>query len=279
MNQLAVSTGNQEADRLLAMASGGSGGTDQIRVPFLGIQYRPVDKLKREVRAGRFRIPDTDGENVYLKSPKIRILGEYFQYRESDQEGKLLCKSILMPTPFAEPRDQKGGIRCGRPDSKAMKLLEDDDAAAWRKKVPFVRIVRGVLSGKGEDADGNERVLENYPFQLHLKGLNFMPYENKVKKALPKSKNAATVWLDLSSRLDGSVWLIDFEVDHNTDAPVDESIIETVKVFGMMMEQENSQIESMHIEGIAQRNASDASIESTAEYLDPDPALEIEEAS
>ena len=276
MNQLAVTTGSAEADRLLAMASGNNAPSEQMKIPFLAVQYRPMDKQQREVRAGRFRITDTDGEYVYMKNPKIRVLGEYFQYRETDEEGHLLNKSLLMPSMFDTARDQKGGERCGRPDSKSMKRLTEDEQKAWRKKVPFVRVVRGVVTGEGEDADGNERTIDNYPFQLHLKGMNFMPLDNKVKKSLPKSKSLASLWLELSSTLEGAVWIINFKIDHDTDAPVDENIIETVKVFGMMMEQENAQIEELHDKSFLETRELDDAIDSTAEYVDPDPALEIQ---
>jgi hypothetical protein len=277
MNQVAVTTGSSEADRLLAMVNGTqSAPPETIKIPFLGVNYRPVDKLGREVRAGRFRITDTDGEYVYMKNPKLRILAEYFQFRAQDETGSLLNKTILMPTPYDKnPRDMAGTLRCGRPDSKSLKLLSEEDQQAWRKKSTFTRILRGVLSGVGEDANEKKRELQNYPFQLHCKGLNYMPFDKQVTRGLPPSKSVATVWLDLSTRLDGAVWMVDFAVDHNTDAPVDENIIETVKVFGQMMEQENAAIEQSYVKAFTENKGMDDALEATADYMDEDPSLHI----
>ena len=220
---------------------------DTIKIPFLRIQYDDIDKQNREVPKGTFTLNDGE-EPIYSSTAKIRVLAQHFQYRESDPSTyKIVNKTVLMDNMAKkEPRDMKGGVRCGRPDGKTLKQLSDEEQRSWRNKVPAYRILRGLVSMTGKTADGKEITIENKPFQMYQKGLNFMRFENQVQKALPNSTPYYGTWVDCKTHRDGKAWLIDYSIDHTTDAAMPSEIVETIKVFLAMKDQENGRIQDAY---------------------------------
>lgn len=263
MNQLAV-VDQAEVNSLIAQLNG-SQEQEQIRVPFLKIQYEPEDKRERAVPRGSFLMSEQD-EPVYAKKVKIRVLAQHFQYRQTDPDTyKIVNKSILMnDMRRGEPRDMKGGLRCGKPTGKALAQMSDDEKKRFDGIKAF-RILRGIVSYTGETAGGEQVTVENAPFQMFLKGLNFMPFE-KASGTLPRGKRIQDVWFDLSTHKDGKAFIVDFAVDYDTPAPLDMDTVETLKVFAAMYDQENSTIERRYREAL-QGSRSDAAYDEATEYL------------
>ena len=248
-----------EVNSILAALQGTGGDDNIIKVPFLKVQYDTEDKQGRDVKRGSFTMSDMEIP-LYCDTVKIRVLAQHFQYRESDpQTYKIVNKTILMDDMRKrEPRDRKGTLRCGRPDAKTLKQLSEEDQAMWRKKVVAFRIIRGLVTGAGKTAEGETIAFENKPFQMFLKGINFMPFEDQVIKALPGSKHMHDVWIDLTSKKDKKAFVVGFDIDHNAEAVMDTDTVETLKVFYDMARVENEQIEEGYKSSAFERQAMDA---------------------
>lgn len=264
MNQLAV-VDSAEVNSLLAQLNG-TQEQDQIRVPFLKIQYEPEDKQDRAVPRGSFVLSEMD-EPVYAKSVKIRVLAQHFQYRQTDPETyKIVNKTILMSDMRrGEPRDMKGGLRCGKPTGKALSQMLDEDKKRYDDIKAF-RILRGIVTYTGETASGETVTVENAPFQMFLKGLNFMPFE-KASATLPRGKRMQEVWFDLTTQKEGKAFIINFSVDYDTPAIIDMDTVDTMKVFVAMAEQENSLIERRYREALMGNSTDDSAYDEASDYL------------
>jgi hypothetical protein len=240
-----LSAVDQTEVAMLLGALQGSTTEDTIKVPFLKVQYEPEDKQGRDVKRGTFLLSDSE-DPIYAATAKIRILAQHFQYRESDpQTYKIVNKTVLMDDMRKrEPRDMKGGMRCGRPDAKTLRQLSDEDQSMWRGRVKAFRILRGIVTMEGTNAEGKTVKVEDQPFQMFLKGSNFMPFEDSVVKALPYGKGMTDVWIDMTTTKKGKAFIIDFAVDHKTGAVMDTDTVDTLRVFYDMAKQENSRIET-----------------------------------
>lgn len=248
-----------EVNSLLSALNGGNNTDDVIKVPFLKVQYDSDDAQGRDVKRGSLTLSDME-EPIYADTLKIRVLAQHFQYRQSDpQTYKIVNKSILMDDMRKrEPRDMKGTIRCGRPDGKTLKTLSDEEQTQWRANVKAFRILRGIVSGQGKTADGDVVNLENKPFQMFLKGMNFLPFEDDVIKALPGSKQLHDVWVDLTTSKSGKAFLINFSIDHKLETVMDTDTVETLKVFYEMAKTENERIEEAYKSASWERQSMEA---------------------
>ena len=248
-----------EVNSLLSALNGGNNTDDVIKVPFLKVQYDSDDAQGRDVKRGSLTLSDLE-EPIYADTLKIRVLAQHFQYRQSDpQTYKIVNKSILMDDMRKrEPRDMKGTIRCGRPDGKTLKTLSDEEQTQWRANVKAFRILRGIVSGQGKTADGDVVNLEKKPFQMFLKGMNFLPFEDDVIKALPGSKQLHDVWVDLTTSKSGKAFLINFSIDHKLETVMDTDTVETLKVFYEMAKTENERIEEAYKSASWERQSMEA---------------------
>ena len=248
-----------EVNSLLSALNGGNNTDDVIKVPFLKVQYDSDDAQGRDVKRGSLTLSDME-EPIYADTLKIRVLAQHFQYRQSDpQTYKIVNKAILMDDMRKrEPRDMKGTIRCGRPDGKTLKTLSDEEQTQWRANVKAFRILRGIVSGQGKTADGDVVNLENKPFQMFLKGMNFLPFEDDVIKALPGSKQLHDVWVDLTTSKSGKAFLINFSIDHKLETVMDTDTVETLKVFYEMAKTENERIEEAYKSASWERQSMEA---------------------
>ena len=251
-----------ELNAMLAVLQGAgpqASSDDTIKIPFLKVQYDP-DLPQR----GGFAINLGD-TTAYMKggNVKIRCLAQHYQYRETDPETyKIVNKSILMDDMRKrEPIDMKGGVRCGRPDAKSLSQLDDDTQRMWRKKVKGYRILRGIASGTGEDANGNPVEIDNQPFQMYLTGMNFMPFSKQVESYLQGNrKNLHDVWVELNTRKDGKAFIIDFEVAKD-NAVMDTDTIETMRVYVDMAKQENDRVKSAYKKSFDEQSSMDVALD------------------
>jgi len=231
-----------EANALLAQL--GTVTSDQIKVPFLNTQYKPDDKQGRDVNAHRGSFYLSNQSNpVYAKQVKARFLCQHFQYRVTNSETfKTDNKTVLMEDirKVAEPRDMKGGIRCGRPDPKVWRNLDADDKKNY-SHIKAYRILKGVVSYTGVTADGDEVTVENEPFQLWHKGMNYMGFDRDVTKNL-NGGHFHTMWIDLSNKKDGMAYVTNFNLDFKTPAPMTQEVVDTLRTFLDMVRQENDLI-------------------------------------
>ena len=274
MNQVAT-IDQSEVNALLAELGGGADSEqDTIKIPFLKVQYEPEDKQDRPVPRGHFFLQGED-DPVYAKSVKVHVMAQYYQYREQNPDTyKIVNKTILLDDirKNREARDMLGGFMCGRPDAKALKMLEPDEQKMWRKKVKATRILRGVTSYIGKTADGEEKVVENQPFQLYLTGSNFLTFD-KVIEALPFGKKFQDVWADLDTRKEGKAFINQFAIDFSSPAVLTPEVVETMKVFVDMARQENSRIE----QSFAKHQMQDANTSAVYDAISHDLDSDLED--
>lgn len=250
---------------------------EQIKVAFLNTQYKPDDKQGRDVNKHRGSFYLSSQTNpVYAREVKVRFLCQHFQYRVSNTEPpyNTINKTVLMDDirKVAEPIDMKGGVRCGRPDPKVWRNLDSEDKKNY-SHIKAYRILKGVVSYTGETADGDEITVENTPFQLWHKGVNYMGFDRQVVTPL-KGGNFHNTWVDLSNTKDGMAYITNFNLDFKTPAPMTQDVVDTLKVFLDMVKQENDLIESAWHKANAPDGYDDA-IEAVAEIL-PDDDLEAD---
>jgi len=260
MNQVAE-IDRAEANALIAELGGGTQ-EETITVPFLKINYDQEDKQGRDVKRGTIYL-EGQSEAVYAPKVNIHVMAQYYQYRQSDPSTyKIVNKTVLMEDMRrGEPRDMLGGIRCGRPASKTMAELSQEDQDMWRKKVKATRILRGVCSYEGITADGDAKSVVNEPFQLYITGSSFLEFD-KVLNSLPYGKRYQDFWVEFSTEKKDKYFLSKFKTDFQKPADLTKDVVETMKLFVAMAKQENGRIEagyrSASIEGTVESKAYDA---------------------
>lgn len=246
MNQVAV-IDQSEVNKLITELGGGvRQEQDTIKVPFMKFQYEPEDTQGRDVKRGTIFLSDQP-EPVYADKVKLHVMAQYYQYRQTDPDTyKIVNKTILLDDlRKGEPRDMLGGLRCGRPTGKALSQMDDADQKMWRSKVKSFRILRGVTSYTGKTAEGKEVEVTNQPFQLYMKGLSFMKFDD-VLKALPYGKRYQDLWVDLHTTKDGKAFVANFGIDFTQPAAMTQEVVDTMKLFVEMARQENSKIEDSY---------------------------------
>jgi len=242
MNQVAV-INEAETRNLLAELAGTE--EQQIKIDFLKVNHDGEDKQGRDVKKGSISLSNQE-DPVYTQEAKIHVLAQYFQYREQDERGKVLNKSILM-TDFrkGEPIDMKGTLRCGKPTRKALNSMSDDDQRLWASKVKTTRIIRGIISYKGTTANGEEVSIDNVPFQHYMKGQGYNDFE-KIIESLPYGKKFQDYILTVKTEKRGKYYYTTFEVDFGSQPAFTQDIADTAKVLVDMARQENTVIQSRY---------------------------------
>jgi len=270
MNQVAV-IDQAELNALISELGGGvTQEQDTIKVPFMKFQYEPEDAQGRDVKRGTIFLSDQP-EPVYADSVKLHVMAQYYQYRQTDPDTyKIVNKTILLEDlRRGEPRDMLGGIRCGRPTGKALGQMSDEDQKMWRAKVKPFRILRGVTSYTGKTADGKEVEVTNQPFQLYMKGLSFMKFDD-VLKALPYGKRYQDLWVDLHTSKEGKAFVANFAIDFAKPAAMTQEVVDSMKLFVEMARQENSKIEESFRSAKAAGALDDQIYDNVSDDLDQD---------
>ena len=272
-----LTTVNQaEVNQLLQQL--GTVADDQIKVAFLNTQYKPDDKQGRDVNKhrGSFYLGN-QVDPVYAKSVKVRVLCQHFQYRVSNTEPpyNTINKTEVMDDlrKVTEPKDMLGGVRCGRPDPSVWKNLDAEDKKHY-SHVKATRILKGIVSYTGETADGKEVTVENEPFQLFHKGMNYMGFDRQVVDVL-KGSQFHNTWVDLSNTKDGMAYITNFALDFKTPAAMTQEVVDTLKTFLEMVKQENSKILSSWHSHNQPDDLSDA-LDAVATILPDDAELEAD---
>jgi len=246
MNQVAV-VNEAEIKNILSELSGEE--EQQIKIDFLKICHDGEDKQGREIKRGMVSLSNQP-EPIWTDTAKIHVLAQYFQYREQDESGKVLNKSILMPDfRKGEPIDMKGTLRCGKPTRKALNQMSEDDKRMWASKVKTTRIIRGLISYTGHTADGEEMQVSNVPFQHYMKGLAYNDFE-KIIDSLPYGKKFHEFIINVNTEKRGKYYYTVFSIDFATPAILSSEVAETAKVFQEMAKQENSTIQRKYNEAM-----------------------------
>lgn len=162
-----------------------NGGGDFL--PALRVNYMDevtIDGKTYELKPGTFTITVGD-VTVYAKNAKFRPLLQNYQYIDFDKDKEeVVNRSIIFNDFSEEARDEKGTVRCGKPQSK---VLKDNPALkkAW-EHVNLYRSVDGLTTIEGVDVYGKPVKFENVLSTFRGKGTNFSPFQEEYTKLLPK---------------------------------------------------------------------------------------------
>ena len=220
-------------------------------LPQLKINYQTKNEGGVQLTLGDFYVEGSDDEPVYALEVNFRPLSMQFQYMDYDEDTeKMRNRTISVGRLMDETRDMLGTIRCGKPPSKLLKTLPNDEQKKY-KSIKCYRQVRGLVSYTGKTATGDTKTVENLPVLLSLKGSNFSPFEDDVVKALPRGRKLYEYWLQLSNtefkKGKTLYWVIDYKPDFSTAVDLDTPTFETMRVFKSLIDSENAYIEGKYL--------------------------------
>jgi hypothetical protein len=152
----------------------GTASTESTHLASLGINYQKEDggvKLPR----GVWRLDNGD-EVVFGTILTTKIMGADFQVREYDSDdNKYVGETILYRNGYdLNIEDDQGGYRCGKVTYKVAQELPKVEKAAQKAK-KFYRVLLGVATLKGKNAEGKKAIAENVPFIMRLRGNSLDP--------------------------------------------------------------------------------------------------------
>ena len=263
------------------------GGTFPDRMPVIKMWQH---EIRKEMRAGKeikeadkffahfFLKPDKseDDPEKYVFAEKItfRPLSNVFQYFHFDFTKpvgeKLINKSIQLIDWSIEPRDIKGGIRCGKPTSAKMKDWEKEERDKY-KDINCTRIIRGLATYTGYDRQGNKSVVENKPAAIMQNKGHFLDFDKQVVKQIPPKANIFDYLLDLVPNTDTNAagnafanWSytptfdkIEMDANKNPEAI---AFFETLKVIREMINKENADVDKQYFEAAQSKHIDENAI-------------------
>lgn len=247
MNNLAVTTTEADVKNILAELGGEE--EHKIQIDFLKICHDGEDKQGREIKRGLVSLSRQE-DPVWASEAKVHILAQYFQYREQDETGKVLNKTMLQQDfRKGEALDQRGTLRCGKPTRKVLDQMSDDDKKMWAMRVKTTRIIRGIISYTGHTADGTEVEVTNTPFQHYMKGSGYMDFE-KVIDSMPYGKQYHDYILKMNTEKRGKYYYTTYGIDFDTPAILNADVADTARIFQEMAKRENTGIQKKYSEAL-----------------------------
>lgn len=245
MNQLVTLDASKE--REIAAMLGLTTETREL-MPMLKINLEDEDDQGNPLPKGKFMVTGQE-QTVYADKVRIRPLSQFFQWVHYDpDQNKSINKTLMIPRLNVEARDEKGGTRCGKPNSKFLK--ENPEEAKKYKNITCFRLIHCLVSYEGKTADGEKATVENVPALLRLKGANFSAFEDEVTDKLPKGKKLYDFWVELSAtkKKNGSVtyYVYNYAVDLGNPAPLDQVTYDTMLHIVGMVKAENDRINAKY---------------------------------
>ncbi len=260
MNEIAVIDKASELE--LARMLGTNNSNDNDRVPRIKYCMDRKDNQGRSLADFYMNMYlENQDDPIYSDSISIRVLSQKFQWLEYDPEKETTRnKTILVNRLSDEARDQLGSVRCGKPVSKVLRAMPEDEQKKFQN-IKCQRQLRCLVSYTGKTADGESHSVENIPALFVLRGSNFMGFEDEVIKKMPRSRNFYEFNIEVSyeEMKTGTVYypVYHFNPDLANLIPLDEETVETMQVFAEQIKQENDQIERAHRNAMEKRNLSD----------------------
>jgi hypothetical protein len=260
MNEIAVIDKASELE--LARMLGTNNSNDNDRVPRIKYCMDRKDNQGRSLADFYMNMYlENQDDPIYSDSISIRVLSQKFQWLEYDPEKEITRnKTILVNRLLDEARDQLGSVRCGKPVSKVLRAMPEDEQKKFQN-IKCQRQLRCLVSYTGKTADGESHSVENIPALFVLRGSNFMGFEDEVIKKMPRSRNFYEFNIEVSyeEMKTGTVYypVYHFNPDLANLIPLDEETVQTMQVFAEQIKQENDQIERAHRNAVEKRNLSD----------------------
>jgi hypothetical protein len=278
MNELTTISRSEQMELAAAMGMGGSSAPSDDRLPELKINYQEENEQGQELPRGQFYVKGTGDDPVFAKTVTFRPLSQLFQWIQYDpEENKVKNKTLMVPMLRDEARDMRGSTRCGKPTSNVLREMSKEEQRQY-SDIKCFRQIRGLVSYKGKNADGEEVTIENTPCIIMAKGSGFNQFEDEFLKKIPRGRKMyeyeAKMTLTREKGTGGNVWwVMHYDPDLVNAHPMTEEIFETVRVMAGMVKSENERVESAYQKALRDRNLDDDAIDAIAgvvEDLDSD---------
>ena len=257
---------NAEIAALLGQSGGNGQGSSLARLAVNTDHIVEIDGQDYQVPAGSFKTKDETGQVVYLSDFTFRPMMQRYhwsRYDENANEGKggITAASIYIAKHSEEPYDDQGGVACGKLRGKAARDEANlsDAQKLIQKAVQSFRLVWGTVTGVGKTALGNEVTLKDYPVELRLRGVNYMPFGEEVEEKLNRSKRMLPqVELKLTTKRQkkGSTvyYIIGYDFDPTKLLTIDAATIATIQQFADHAKTWNEGIMEKHKAAMANRS-------------------------
>lgn len=263
MSELTTIEQNNLQDLTAQLGAGGRG-SGNIIMPELKINYDDDEDLTLGaifVKEGK-----NDTDFFYTKTVTFRPISQMHQYSiYSSTENKVTCKSRLITDFFEEARDTQGTLRCGKPTSKEMREIPEDQ----RKKFSDIknqRQLRGLVSFTGKNRNGEEKTYENYPVIIRLNGQNnyqvdkaldkvFAPFEEQYLKKVPRGSSMWNFNVNITTEkrknaLKKSYFTYEYEPDFKNQLPMEKDLYDTIMMIKEIIDGENNYVDGQYYKAL-----------------------------
>lgn len=270
MSELVVIDAAKERALSAMLGLGGDADTS-TNLPLLKINLEDEDDMGSPLPKGKFIITNQE-DTVYADKVRIRPLSQMFQWVHYDpDQNKSVNRTLIIPNFRSEARDEKGGVKCGKPASKVLK--ENPELAKQYKNITCFRLVHCLVSYVGKTASGEQVTVENVPTLLRLKGANFSGFEEQVVDKLPKGKKLYDFWVEVSAskKKNGSVtyYVYDYAVDLGNPVALDQPTYDTMLHIVEIVKAENARVQTKYDQAV-RGGSIDSAAMSAVDFIDSD---------
>jgi len=147
------------------------------RLPILKINYQEEDDKGNELKKGAFALTLPSG-TVYGKDVRVRVFSDYMQYLDYDPAQEAVVNKTIIHRGGDEPIDEKGGIRCGKPTSNALREMGDDIREKYKSITCFRYLYAKVSISDAATADGTAVEVKDEPCLFRMKGASFLAFNS-----------------------------------------------------------------------------------------------------
>jgi hypothetical protein len=246
------------------------------RMPLLKVNYSEEDDDGNELKKGYFQLQTENGP-VYAKDAKIRVFADYMQYLDYDPEQNAVVNKTIIHRVGDEPVDELGSIRCGKPTSRELRELPEEDRLKY-KDVTCFRYLYSTVSMNGHTATGEDVEIVNEPCLFRVKGASFLSFSEQVIEPCRAQKvqfNQVISTLTTKRQKKGSVtyFVIEFDPDFSSVAEISTDDLHFMTKILDTVNAENKQIMQKHNDALygKQRDLHDAKVvEEVEDILEAD---------
>jgi hypothetical protein len=156
-------------------------------IPRVRINRDGEDDAGKQIPVGTFAVTQ-DGKSVYSKTAILRVLKNAYQYSVFNEEEKRYTNQTIIFSSFNdEAIDEQGTVACGKIAKRKLEGVTED-VLKEQKRIKCARLVYGLLTMDGVDADGNKVPLVELPVLFKMTGSNFMPIGQEALDVIQKKK-------------------------------------------------------------------------------------------
>ena len=238
---------NMSKEEIMKAIGQDSGSDNENIVPRLTINRNPEDDNGNQLPIGSFTVYDSStNKNYYGKTVTLRPFISGMQYMHYDPEkSEYVNRSVIFSSWKEEAIDIQGGVKCNKVPYKERDSLTAEELAV-QKQIRCYRLVYGLVSFDGVDAEGNKRKVENFPAVWRVTGTSFKPVSDAIEALKKRNKLMFTCTFKLESKRQkkGSnvfyVPVINPDADANLDMSKED--VETLQVFKDSIAAENNEV-------------------------------------